>query len=79
MHGFLQTANIAFAVVPRIGDGDVKLKQECEFDMVFCFGICMPPYAVVFFFAWIYLQHITRPVESDRPINIVFVHLFALP
>ena len=27
----------------------------------------------LFFSTQIYLQHIARPVESDRPINIVFV------
>ena len=43
-----------------------------EFDMVFCFGIRLALYAaVVVFFTQIYLQHIARPVESDRPINIV--------
>ena len=51
--------------------GMPSTKIEFEFDMVFCFGIRLAPYT--FFFAWIYLQHITRPVDSDRPINIVFV------
>ena len=36
------------------------------FDMVFCFGIRLALY--VFFFLFF-----SRPVESDRPINIVFV------
>ena len=40
--------------------------------MVFCFGIRLAPYAV--FSIRIYPQHIARPVESDRPINIMFVH-----
>ena len=44
---------------------------ETEFDMVFCFGIRLAPYAV--FSTRIYLRHIARPVENDRPINIVFV------
>ena len=56
--------------------------------MVFCFGIRLVPFAVVvvvfcfcflFFFARIYLQHIARPVESDRHINIVFVRPSARP
>ena len=47
-----------------------------EFDMV-CFGIRLAPYA--FFPLGIYRQHIARPVESDRPTNIVFVHLSAGP
>ena len=34
---------------------------------------CMLFYYYHFFFTRIYLQHIARPVESDRPINIVFV------
>ena len=42
-----------------------------HFDMGFCFGIHLAPYAV--FSTRIYLQHIARPVKSDRPINIVFV------
>ena len=42
-----------------------------EFDMVFCFGICLAPYAV--FSSRIYLQHIARLVESDRSITVVFV------
>ena len=44
---------------------------EFEFDMVFCSGIRLAPYAV--FSTRIYPQHIARPVESDRPINIMFV------
>ena len=49
-----------------------RIEIEFEFDMVFCFGICLALYAV-FCFTRIYRQHIARPVESDRPINIVFV------
>ena len=47
---------------------------EFDFDMVFCFGIRLAPYAV--FSIQIYLQHIARPVESDRPLNIVFARPF---
>ena len=47
------------------------IEIEFEFDMVFCFGIHLAPYAV--FSTRIYLRHIAPPVESDRPINIVFV------
>ena len=47
------------------------IKVEFEFDMLFCFGICLAPFAD--FFTRIYLQRIARSVESDRPINIVFV------
>ena len=55
--------------------GMPRTEIEFEFDMVFCFGIRLAPYAVFFFFFFIrmYLQHIARPVESDHPINIVFV------
>ena len=49
-----------------------RIETEFEFDMVFCFGICLSLYAV-FFSTRIYLQHIARPVESDRLINIVFI------
>ena len=48
-----------------------RIEIEFEFDMVFCFGIRLTPYAV--YSTRIYLQQIARPVESDRPINIVFV------
>ena len=40
---------------------------EFEFDMVFCFGIRLAPYAV--FSIRVYLQHIARPVESDRALS----------
>ena len=58
--------------------GMPRIEIEFEFDMVFCFGIHLALYAVCFFvgfFTWIYLQHIARPVENDRPINIMFVRL----
>ena len=51
--------------------GMPKIEIEFKFDMVFCFGIRLTSYAV--FSTRIYLQHIARPVESDRPINTVFV------
>ena len=51
--------------------GTPSIEIEFEFDIDFCFGIRLAPYAV--FSTRIYLQHIARPVESDRPINIVFV------
>ena len=54
--------------------GMPRIEKEFEFDMVFCFGIRLAPNA--FFSTRIYLQHIARPVESDRPINIVFVRPF---
>ena len=44
--------------IPRIES------TEFEFDMVFCFSICLASYAV--FSTRINLQHIARPVESDR-------------
>ena len=53
--------------------GMPRTETEFEFDMVFCFGIRLAPHAV--FSTRIYLQHIVRPVESDRPLNIVFVRL----
>ena len=51
--------------------GMPRTEIEFEFDMVFCFGIRLATYAV--FPTRIYLQHIAGPVESDRPINILFV------
>ena len=57
--------------------GMLRIEIEFEFDMVFCFGIGLAPYAV--FSTQIYLQHIARPVESDRPLNIVFVRLSVFP
>ena len=57
--------------------GMPRIEIEFEFDTVFCFSICLALYAVIIiiFFTQIYLQHIAPPVESDRPINILFVHL----
>ena len=52
--------------------GRPRIDIAFEFDMVFCFGIRLAPYAV-YFSTQIYFQHIARPDESDRPINIVFV------
>ena len=52
--------------------GMLRIEIEFKFDMVFCFGIRLAPYAV-FFSTRIYFQPIVRPVESDRPINILFV------
>ena len=49
-----------------------RIEKEFEFDMVFCFDIRLAPNAV-FLSTRIYLQHIARPVQSDRPINIVFI------
>ena len=51
--------------------GMASIEIEFESDMVFFLGICLAPYSVLF--TWIYPQHITRPVESDRPINILFI------
>ena len=48
--------------------GMSRIEIEFEFDMVFCFGRHLSPYAV--FSTRIYFQHIARPVESDGPINI---------
>ena len=57
--------------------GMSRIEIEFEFDMVFCSGIRLAPYAV--FSTRIYFQYNTRTVESDRPINIVFVHPSVLP
>ena len=54
-----------------------RIEIEFELDMVFCFGIRLAPYAV--FSTRICLQHIARPVESDRPLKIVFVRPSARP
>ena len=51
--------------------GMPSIEIEFEFDMVFCFGIRLAPYAISS--TRIYLQHIAQLVESDRSINIVFV------
>ena len=59
-----------FPLSPESVVGMPRIEIEFEFDMVFCFGIRLAPYVV--FFTRIYLQHIARLVESDRPINLVF-------
>ena len=50
------------------------IEIEFEFDIVFCFDKHLAPCAVIS--TRIYLQHIARPVESDRPVNIMFVRPF---
>ena len=48
-----------------------RIEIEFEFDMVVCLAyVCN---RMLFSSTRIYLQDIARPVESDRPINIVFV------
>ena len=68
----MKCANFAFPLCRESVLGMPSIEIEFEFDMVFCFGIRLAPYAV--FSHRIYPQYITRPVESDRPINIEFVH-----
>ena len=66
------TLGVLFLTIDDLRIGMPRIELEFEFDMVFCFfGICLAPYAV--FSTRIYLQHIALPVESDRPIHIVFV------
>ena len=68
----MKCTDVAFSVVPRVCTGVAEnIEIEFEFDMVFCFGKRLAPYAV--FSTQIYLQHNAQPVESDRPLNIVFV------
>ena len=67
----MKCATVAFSIVPRMVMEMPRTEIEFEFDMVFCFGKRLALYAV--FSTCIYLQHIARPGESDRPINIVFV------
>ena len=52
--------------------GMARIEIEFEFDMVLCLGIRWHR-MLLFFLNRIYFQHIARLVESDRPINIVFV------
>ena len=68
MHGFLH--EMRKCCIFRCAENP-RIEIEYEFDMGFCFGIRLAPYVV--FSTRIYLQHIARPVESYRPINIVFV------
>ena len=51
--------------------GMPRIEIEFEFDMLFCFGIRLAPYAG--FRLGFAFNTIARPVESDRPLNIVFV------
>ena len=52
--------------------GMPRIEIEFKFDMIFSFGKRLAPYAV--FSSRIYLQHIARPVERDRHIDIAFVY-----
>ena len=66
----MKCANVAFSVVTRTGDGDAENWSSV---------LAYVWHRMLFSFIRIYLQHIARPVESDRPINIVFVRLSILP
>ena len=44
----MKCANVAVSVVPRKGDAVPRIEIEFEFDMVFCFGIRLAPYAAYF-------------------------------
>ena len=67
-----------FSLCRELVLGMPRIEIEFEFHMVFCFSIRLAPYAV-FFSTRIYLQHIARPVESERPIDIMFVRPSLLP
>ena len=71
MDFFMKCTNVVFSVVARIGAGDAEHWNRVwvRYGLLLwhTFG------TVCCFFTRIYLQHIARPVESDRPINIVFV------
>ena len=59
----MKCADVACSVVPRKGDGVPRIEIEFEFDMVFCFGIRLIPYAVfcfVFFFFFFLLGFSTH-------------------
>ena len=66
-----------FLLCQELALGMPRIEIEFEFDMVFCFGIRLGPFAV--FSTRIYPQLIARPVESDCPINIMLVLLSILP
>ena len=63
----MKCANVAFSLVT----GMPGIETEFEFDILVCSGTSLAPYDV--FFTRIYLQHIVRPVESERSINTVVV------
>ena len=68
----MKCANVVFPLCRESVLGVPSIEIEFEFDIVLCFGIRLAPY-VVFFPLGFTFRHIARPVESDRPINIVFV------
>ena len=76
----MKCANVAFSVVPRISARDAENCNKC-LSSIWSSGLayvwhCMLLFFFLFvlFFTLIYLQHIAQLVESDRPLNIVFVH-----
>ena len=77
MHGFLQeTVNIAFSVVPRIGDGDVKLKQSLSLIWSSVLAYVCHHMLLCFFFL---LGFTFKTLHDLLKVIIVFVRLFALP
>ena len=73
----MKCANVAFSVVPRIGDRDVENWNRVWVQRGLLFWHTFGTYAV--FYTSDYLQHIAQPVEGERPINLVFVHPSVLP
>ena len=75
----MKCANVAFSVVPTVGDGDAENWNRVwvRYGLLFCHTL--GTVCCFFFSSRIYLQHTAWPVESDRPINIVFVCLSVRP
>ena len=77
----MKCTNVAFYIVPRIFAGDAEMTADGRIEIEFWvwYGLLfwhMFGTVCCFVFTWIYLQHIAWPIESDRPINIVFVRPF---
>ena len=61
--------------------GMPRIETEFEFGIVVCFFISLAPYAVFFFFFFFSFRFTlnTLHVESDHPINTMFVCLSVRP
>ena len=73
MNFFMKCANVAFSVVPRISAGDAENLSSILPSVLAYVWHCMFFFFLFFFSLGLTLQHIVRPVKSDRPINIAFV------
>ena len=66
----MKCANAAFSVCRESVLGMPRIEIEFEFDMIFCFGIRLAPYAVVFFVVFFFSLGFTFNTLHD-PLKVI--------